>query len=67
MKRQSPLVTGVIYFAFGIVLTYLAINQVSRNGWNFFAYIIVFLATIDFGSGIRLIMYHVRLKRMKKK
>lgn len=67
MKRQSPLATGIVYLVLGTIFVYFAINEVSRNGWNFFAYLIVFLATIDFASGIRLVNLHFRLKRMKKK
>lgn len=67
MRRQSPLISGFIYIVLGVIFTYLAINNVSQKGWNLFSFLIVFLATIDFGSGIRLIMLHVRLKRMQKK
>ncbi|MGM9924769.1 MAG: YdiK family protein [Bacillus sp. (in: firmicutes)] len=67
MKRQSPLFSGIIYLILGTVFTALAINYVSEDGWNVFSFLIVFLATIDFGSGIRLIMYHIRLKRIQKK
>lgn len=67
MKRQSPLAAGIVYLVLGSIFVYFAINEVSMNGWNFFAYIIVFLATIDFASGIRLVNLHFRLQRMKKK
>ncbi|WP_042353103.1 YdiK family protein [Bacillus massiliigorillae] len=67
MRRQSPLVSGIIYIILGIIFTALAINYVSKDGWNLFSFLIVFLATIDIGSGIRLITLHLRLKRMQKK
>jgi len=67
MKRQSPLVSGILYITLGVLFTYLAINYVSEDGWNWFSYLIVFLATMDFGSGIRLIKLHYRIKRMHKK
>ncbi|MEH6943195.1 YdiK family protein [Bacillus sp. JJ722] len=67
MRRQSPLTSGIIYIALGAIFTALAINYVSKDGWNLFSFLIVFIATIDVGSGIRLIMLHIRLKRMQKK
>ena len=67
MKRQSPLVSGILYMILGTLFTYLAISYVSEDGWTWFSYLIVFLATMDFGSGIRLIMLHNRIKRMQKK
>lgn len=67
MRRQSPLVSGIVYIVLGAIFTALAINYVSKDGWNLFSFLIVFLATIDVGSGIRLIMLHIRLKRMQKK
>ncbi|MFS0784418.1 YdiK family protein [Bacillus sp. 1P06AnD] len=67
MRRQSPLASGLLYIVLGIVFTFLAINYVSQDGWNLFSFLIVFLATIDFGTGIRLLMLHFRLMRMKKK
>ncbi|WP_050613792.1 YdiK family protein [Bacillus testis] len=67
MRRQSPLVSSFMYILLGVVFTFFAINYVSDNGWTFFAYLIVFLATIDFGTGIRLLMLYFRLRRMKKK
>ncbi|WP_019244431.1 MULTISPECIES: YdiK family protein [Bacillus] len=67
MRRQSPLTSGIIYIILGIIFTALAINYVSADGWNVLSFLIVFLATIDFGSGIRLVMLHFRLKRMQKK
>ena len=66
MKRQSPLVSGILYMILGTLFTYLAISYVSEDGWTWFSYLIVFIATIDFGSGIRLIMLHFRIKRMQK-
>ena len=67
MKRQSPLAAAILYFALGSVFVYLAIEQVNRSGWTFFSYLIVFLATMDIGAGIRLLNLHFRVKRMKKK
>ncbi len=67
MKRQSPLATGLLYIILGILFVALAIDNVERSGWNWLSYFIIFLATIDLGSGIRFIMLHYRLKRLQKK
>ena len=67
MRRQSPLASGIIYIVLGTIFVALAINYVSKDGWNLFSFLIVFLATIDFGSGIRMIMLHFRLKKIQKK
>lgn len=67
MRRQSPLASGIIYIVLGTIFVALAINYVSKDGWNLFSFLIVFLATIDFGSGIRMIMLHFRLKKLQKK
>ena len=67
MRRQSPLVSGILCMTLGTLFTYLAISYVSEDGWTWFSYLIVFIATIDFGSGIRLIMLHFRIKRIQKK
>ena len=66
MKRQSPLATGLLYIILGILFVALAIDNVERSGWNWLSYFIIFLATIDLGSGIRFIMLHYRLKRLQK-
>ena len=67
MKRQSPLASGLLYIILGVLFVVLAIDNVERSGWNWLSYFIIFLATIDIGSGIRFVMLHYRLKRMKKK
>ncbi|WP_374721779.1 YdiK family protein [Peribacillus tepidiphilus] len=67
MRRQSPLTTGIIYFILGILFTVFAVQNVSEDGWNFFSFLLIFLATIDFGSGIRMILLHFKIKAIHKK
>ncbi len=61
--RRSPLFSGIIYIILGVLFTYLAIQNVQESGWGFFTYMLVFLATIDFGSGLRMVMIHFKIKK----
>ncbi|MGE8207113.1 YdiK family protein [Heyndrickxia sp. NPDC080065] len=63
---MRPLFSGVIYCLLGTLFTYFAIQQVNSNGWSFFAYMLIFLATIDYGSGFRLILLHFKIKSKLK-
>ena len=67
MRRQSPLSLGIIYTSLGILFTAIAVQNVSSSGWGIFSYILVLLATLDFGSGIRMILLHFKVKSMQKK
>ncbi|MCU9615322.1 YdiK family protein [Caldibacillus lycopersici] len=62
---RSPLSLAIIYMILGIVFTYFAIQQVQMNGWGFFAFVLIFLATLDFGSGIRMLFLTLFQKRKK--
>ncbi|WLR54941.1 YdiK family protein [Mesobacillus subterraneus] len=65
--KQSPLFSGIVYILLGSLFTYFAIQNVTETGWGFFSYLLVALATFDFGSGIRMIMFHFKLKNVQKK
>ena len=65
--KQSPLFSGLVYILLGSLFTYFAIQNVNETGWGFFSYLLVALATFDFGSGIRMIMFHFKLKNIQKK
>lgn len=67
MRRQSPLSLGIIYTCLGILFTAIAIQIVTSSGWGFFAYVLVLIATMDFGSGIRMIALHFKVKSIQKK
>jgi hypothetical protein len=66
MKR-SPLFSGFIYIVLGCLFTYFAVEDVTQNGWGFFSYLLVLLATFDFGSGLRIIFFYYRYKDKIKK
>ncbi len=65
--RRSPLFSGIIYIVLGCLFTYFAIEDVTQNGWGFFSYLLVLLATFDFGSGLRIIFFYNRYKDKIKK
>ncbi|WP_079504159.1 YdiK family protein [Mesobacillus jeotgali] len=65
--KQSPLFSGIVYILLGSLFTYFAIQNVNETGWGFFSYLLVALATFDFGSGIRMILFHFKLKNIQKK
>ncbi|WNF23221.1 YdiK family protein [Mesobacillus jeotgali] len=65
--KQSPLFSGIVYILLGSLFTYFAIQNVNESGWGFFSYLLVALATFDFGSGIRMILFHFKLKNVQKK
>ncbi|MBT2638900.1 YdiK family protein [Bacillus sp. ISL-39] len=65
--KQSPIFSGIVYILLGSLFTYFAIQNVNETGWGFFSYLLVALATFDFGSGIRMIMFHFKLKNIQKK
>ncbi len=64
--KQSPLFSGIVYIALGLLFTYLAVENVNQSGWGFFSYVLVLLATFDIGSGIRMIQFHFKLKQIQK-
>ena len=65
--RRSPLFSGIIYFLLGSLFTYFAINDVNSGGWGYFSFLLVLLATFDFGSGLKLIFFHMKYKDQLKK
>ncbi|MGJ7913519.1 YdiK family protein [Neobacillus sp. LXY-1] len=65
--RRSPMFSGIIYLLIGSLFTYFAIHDVQANGWGFFSYFLVILATFDFGSGFKMISFHFKLKNQLKK
>lgn len=61
--RQSPIFSGVVYLLLGALFTYFAVQDVQQNGWGFFSYLLVILATFDLGSGIKMISIHLLRKK----
>ncbi|WP_066074434.1 YdiK family protein [Neobacillus soli] len=66
MKR-SPLFSGLIYILLGGLFTYFAVDDVQKNGWGFFSYLLIILATFDFGSGLKVITFYFKHKDKLKK
>ncbi|RST72809.1 DUF4305 domain-containing protein [Siminovitchia acidinfaciens] len=64
---RSPLFSGMVYIVLGVVFTFFAIQQVKLNEWGFMVYLLIILATFDFGAGFRLISLHFRLKNEQRK
>ncbi|WP_144463600.1 YdiK family protein [Siminovitchia fortis] len=64
---RSPLFSGMIYIMLGVVFTFFAVQQVKLNEWGFIVYLLIILATFDFGAGFRLIFLHFRLKNEQRK
>lgn len=64
--RRSPLFSILIYFLLGCLFTYFAINDVIQNGWSFFSFLLVILATFDFGSGLKLLFFYIKYKNQIK-
>jgi hypothetical protein len=65
--RRSPLFSAFIYILLGFLFTYFAIEDVSQNGWGFFSYLLVLLATFDFGSGVKILFFYFKYKDQLKK
>jgi len=64
--RQSPLFSGIIYLFLGSVFTFFAIENINEaGGWGFFTFLLIILATFDFGSGIRMILFHFHIKKQQ--
>ncbi|MCR2823587.1 YdiK family protein [Lederbergia panacisoli] len=64
---RSPFFSGVIYLFLGGIFTFFAFQQVTMNDWNFFVYVLLILATFDFGAGFRLIALHFKIKHKQNK
>ncbi|MBS4175840.1 YdiK family protein [Bacillus sp. FJAT-49736] len=59
--------SGIIYCLLGVIFTYMATQRVATNGWGPFTYILILLATLDFGAGIRLILLYFKINNGKNK
>lgn len=65
--KQTPLLSGIIYLLLGFLFIFFAVQNVNSDGWGFFSYLLVILATFDIGSGIRIIWYHFQVKNGQTK
>jgi hypothetical protein len=58
--------SGIMYFAFGTFFTYFTILQVNHSGWGLFPCLLAGLATLDLGTGLKIIIRHFRDKYHEK-
>ncbi|WP_164670256.1 YdiK family protein [Virgibacillus doumboii] len=63
--RTTPKSLFFIYFIMGILFTYVAIQSVDETIWNLTTVVLAFIATLDFGVGIRMLRLHFKLKKKK--
>ncbi|MED1202688.1 YdiK family protein [Heyndrickxia acidicola] len=63
---MRPLFSGVFYCLLGILFTYFATQQVQSSGWGLFPFLIIFLATLDLGAGIKIIAYYILIRNQRK-
>lgn len=65
--KPTPLSSGILYIILGLLFTFFAIQNVQVDeGWGFFTYLLIILATFDLGNGIRMVMFHFKLKTVQK-
>jgi hypothetical protein len=65
--RQTPIVSGFLYILLGLLFTYFAVKNVQEDGWGFFSYLLIILATFDLGAGIKMVGIHFKIKNATKK
>nr|WP_075983428.1 YdiK family protein [Bacillus massilionigeriensis] len=66
--RKSPLLSGLLYVFLGLLFTTFAIQNVQEDGgWGIFTYLLIVLATFDLGSGIKMVSFHFKLKKVQSK
>ncbi|MBS4193247.1 YdiK family protein [Bacillus sp. FJAT-49705] len=66
--RRTPLFSGIIYIILGILFTLMAIQNTQREQtWGMFTYFLIIIATMDIGTGLRLVGFHFKLKNSQPK
>ncbi|OXS77793.1 YdiK family protein [Domibacillus enclensis] len=63
---QSYLTRGIFFNILGFFFVFLAIQDVNQNEFGFFTYLLILLATMDIGTGIRMMFMHFKLKKSQK-
>lgn len=61
--KLSPKVAAVIYFAMGILFTFMATKTAGETIWNVPTVLLMVFATFEFGVAIRLTIIHFKLKK----
>ncbi|MFK3939071.1 DUF4305 domain-containing protein [Alkalihalobacillus sp. NPDC078783] len=67
MRGISPIFIATFYILLGIFITFLASNNVGRNGWTFIGVLLAALAAYDFYMAIRFLILRKTIKNMQKK
>ncbi|WP_046176605.1 YdiK family protein [Domibacillus indicus] len=63
---QSYLTRGIFFLILGFFFVFLAIQDVNQNAFGFFTYLLILLATMDIGTGLRLMFTHFKFKKSQK-
>jgi hypothetical protein len=63
--RTSPFTMALIYGAMGALFTYLAIESAKETIWNFSTILLMIIATFDFSTAIRFIVYKKVIDKRK--
>ena len=63
--RTSPYTMALIYAAMGALFTYLAIQSAEETIWNFSTILIMIIATFDFSTAIRFILFKKVMDKIK--
>ncbi|WP_050184122.1 YdiK family protein [Domibacillus robiginosus] len=63
---QSYLTRGIFFSVLGIFFVLFAIQDVNTNGFGPFTYLLILLATMDIGTGIRLMFTHIKRQKSQK-
>ncbi|GAE32488.1 YdiK family protein [Halalkalibacter hemicellulosilyticus] len=63
--RASPMTMAVVYFMIGVLLVFFAIQYVNTAGWNFWSYLIIGFATIDFMIAFRFFRLRKVIKQIQ--
>lgn len=63
---QSYLTRGIFFSVLGIFFVLFAIQDVNTNGFGPFTYVLILLATMDVGTGIRLMFMYIKERKKQK-
>ena len=63
--RTSPYTMALIYAAMGALFTYLAIQSAEETIWNFSTILLMIIATFDFSTAIRFILFKKVMDKIK--
>ncbi|GAA4073473.1 YdiK family protein [Amphibacillus indicireducens] len=67
MHRVSPLRSAIFYFIMGAIFIYFAFQTIDETVFKPLTILLVILATLEFGVGIRFLQFHIKIKRHQKK